>query len=114
MKLLKAFIRTSRVDEVIRALEAKRAPGITLSRVHGVGYGYEPMLFTLSPSEYQKTLEVTKVEVVCRDEDSEGLLMALLDAARTGARGDGIIFVTAVERAVKIRSGESDEAALAP
>lgn len=112
MKLLKAFIRTSRVDTVITALEAAGAPGITLSRVHGVGYGYEPMLFTLSPSEYKKTLEVTKVEVVCRDEDVERLLGTLVQASRTGVQGDGIVFVTAVERAVKVRTGDLDGAAL--
>lgn len=43
MKLLKAFIRTSRADAVIRAPEAERAPGVTLSRARGVGYGYEPL-----------------------------------------------------------------------
>ncbi len=112
MKLLKAFVRTSRVNAVIRALESAGAPGITLSRVHGVGYGYEPMLFTLSPSEYRKTLEVTKVEVVCRDSEAERLAGALADAARTGSQGDGIVFVTGVESAMKIRTGASGAEAL--
>lgn len=112
MKLLKAFIRSSQVDEVIRALESAGAPGITLSRVHGVGYGYEPMLFTLSPSEYRKTLQVTKVEVVCGDADAESLVGVLVDAARTGSQGDGIVFVTPVERAVKIRTGAAGAKAL--
>jgi len=112
MKLLRAFIRTSQVDDVIRALEAAGCPGITVSRVHGVGYGYDPMLFTLSPSEYRKTLEVTKVEVVCQDADADGLLGALTGAARTGSQGDGIVFVTPVERAVKVRTGEEGSAAI--
>lgn len=112
MKLLKAYVRTSQIDAVIRSLEGAKAPGITLSRVHGVGYGYEPMLFTLSPSEYSKTLEVTKVEVVCRDEDTERLLAALVESARTGSQGDGIVFVTSVERAIKVRTGEVNAAAL--
>lgn len=112
MKLIKAFVRTSRVDEVVRALEAAGAPGITISRVHGVGYGYEPMLFTLSPSEYSKTLEVSKVEVVCCREDADCLIEALAKAARTGVHGDGVVFVTPVERAVKIRTGEEGTEAL--
>ena len=51
MKLIKAFVRTTRVDEVVRALGAAGAPGIPISRVHGVGYGYEPLPLTFAPSE---------------------------------------------------------------
>lgn len=112
MKLLKAFIRTSQVDRVVRALEEGGAPGITVSRVHGLGYGYEPMLFTLSPSEIRKTPEVAKIEVVCADERLDRLLEVLVTAARTGNPGDGIVFVTPVERALKIRTGEAGSAAL--
>lgn len=112
MKLLKAFIRTSRVDDVIRALEEARAPGVTISRVHGVGYGYDPMLFTLSPSEIKKTPEVVKIEVVAGDDDVDRLIDVLTSAARTGSRGDGIIFVTPVERAIKIRTGIEGATAL--
>lgn len=112
MKLLKAYIRTSLVDRVIRSLEEAAAPGITLSHVHGVGYGYEPMLFTLSPSEYKKTLAVTKLEVVCEDGDAERLVAVIVEAARTGSKGDGIVFVTRVEQAVKVRTGALDAEAL--
>lgn len=106
MKLIKAFVRTERVDEVVRALEDAGAPGITVSRVHGVGYGYDPYLFTLAPSEVGKTPEVSKVEIVCRREDLDRLLDTVIESARTGARGDGIVFVTPVERAIKIRTGD--------
>lgn len=106
MKTLKAFVRTTRANAVVRALEDARAPGITLSRVHGVGYGYDPLTFTLAPSEVNKTPEVIKVEVVCLDEEVDQLVSAIEMAARTGGRGDGVIFVTPVERAIKIRTGE--------
>lgn len=112
MRLIKAFVRTTRVDEVVRALEAAGAPGITISRVHGVGYGYEPLLFTFAPSEYHKMLEVSKIEVVCCAPDVECLLEAVTKAARTGVKGDGIVFVTPVERAVKIRTLREGERAL--
>ncbi len=112
MKLIKAFVRTERLDEVIRALEDAGAPGITVSRVHGVGYGYDPYLFTLAPSEVQKTPEVSKVEVVCRDEELDRLTDTLIASARTGTRGDGIVFVTPVERAIKIRTGDEGSSAL--
>jgi nitrogen regulatory protein P-II 1 len=107
MKLLKGFIRTDRADAVVKALEAAGAPGITLSREHGVGYGYDPLTFTLAPGEIAKAPEVVKVEVVCEENEADRLLDVLVDAARTGCRGDGIVFVAPVERAVKIRTGAS-------
>lgn len=112
MKLLKAYIRTAKVDEVIRSLETAGAPGITVSRVHGIGYGYDATSFTLAPSEFKRAPEVTKVEVVCADGDADALLQALSFGARTGSQGDGIVFVTEVVRAVRIRSGEEGDGAL--
>ena len=105
MKMLKAFIRLDKVDDVIRALKSARAPGITVSRVHGVGYGYDPV-FTMSPQELPKTQDVAKVEIACCAADVDRLLETLLDGARTGCQGDGIVFVIPVERAVRIRTGE--------
>ena len=77
MKEIKAYIRISRVDEVIHELRSVGAPGITVTRVHGVGYGYEPYLFTLAPSELKKTPEVAKVEVVCEDDCAEGAIQII-------------------------------------
>ncbi len=113
MKLLKAFIRINRTDGVVRALEDAGAPGITVSRVHGVGYGYDPNLFILAPGELRSAPEVAQVEVVCQDEDSDRLIDTLIDAAHTGCRGDGIVFVTSVERAVRIRTREEGKQAFA-
>jgi nitrogen regulatory protein P-II 1 len=93
-------------------LEGAGAPGITISRVHGVGYGYEPFLFTLAPSRLHKAPEVAKVEVVCGDQEAQVLIDALVSAARTGDPGDGIVFVTPVTHAVKIRTGTAGARAL--
>ena len=112
MKEIKAYIRIAKVDEVIHELRSVGAPGITATRVHGVGYGYEPYLFTLAPSELKKTPEVAKVEVVCEDDCAEGAIQVIVRAARTGDPGDGIVFTTPVERAVKIRTGDEDAIAL--
>ena len=113
MRELKAFVRTRRVDAVIQALRRAGAPGVSVSRVHGVGYGYEPVDFTLAPSELRKAPEVAKVEVVCADCDCDRLVGILAGAARTGDPGDGIVFVTPVERACKIRTGDEGDAAIA-
>lgn len=109
MKLIKAYVRTRRVDAVVRALEAADAPGITVARVHGVGYGYEPNLFTLAPREIPKTPEVSRVEVACADEQADRLLSTLVAAARTGNPGDGIAFVCPVEQVVQVRTGQEGE-----
>lgn len=113
MKLIKAYVRTRRVDRVVRALEEARAPGITVARVHGVGYGYEPNLFTLAPREIPKTPEVSRVEVACSDGQVEHLLSTLVTAARTGNPGDGIAFVCPLERVVQVRTGEEGESVFA-
>jgi len=112
MRLIKAFVRTTRVDEIIRSLEASGAPGITVSIVHGVGYGYDPYLFNLAPNELRRAPELAKVEVVCLRTDVDRLVAAVVRAARTGAGGDGIVFVTPVERALKVRNGAEGPAAL--
>jgi len=112
MKLIKAFVRTSHVDEVVRALEDASAPGITISKVHGVGYGYEPLTFTLAPSECRKALEVAKLEIVCLAKDADRFIETIARTARTGVQGDGIVFVTPVERAVKIRTSNEGPTAL--
>ena len=112
MKEIKAYIRTRVVDDVIRALRVTGAPGITVARVHGVGYGYEPYLFTLAPSELAKVPEVAKVEVVCEDHCADAAVEVIVNSARTGDPGDGIVFVTDVERAVKIRTGAEGPEAL--
>lgn len=110
MKLIKAYVRTWKVDGVIRGLQRAGAPGITVARVHGVGYGYEPNLFTLAPREFPKAPEISRIEVACGAERVEELVSTLVAAARTGDPGDGIVFVVPIERVVRVRNGqEGDE-----
>lgn len=112
MKLIKAFVRRNRIDDVLWKLQDAGAPGVTISKVHGVGYGYKRHLEGLAPNDLSKTEEVCKVEIVCLESSVESLVQALIDSARTGFRGDGIVFVTPVEHAVRIRTGEEGPRAL--
>lgn len=112
MKLMKAFVRIGDVDTVVRALQAAGAPGITISHVHGVGYDYDPDEFTFASGLEGRAPEVAKIEVVCRSADVERLLRTIVQAASSGRRGDGLVFVTSVERAVKIRNAAEGPAAL--
>ncbi len=112
MKLIKAFVRTRKIDDVLPRLRKAGAPGVTVSQVHGVGYGYQRHLSGLAPNDLSKTEEACKVEIVCRAEQVDGLLQVIVDSARTGYGGDGIVFVTPVDRAIKIRNGGEGPQAL--
>jgi nitrogen regulatory protein P-II 1 len=114
MKEIKAFVRSSSVDKVVKALEAAGAPGITVLRVHGVGYGYEPEYFSLAPRDIGRVPQEVKIEVVCAARDADRLVQAIVEVASTGSPGDGIVFVSPVERAVRIRSGEDGPGVLVP
>ena len=89
------------------------APGITISHVHGVGYEYDPEEYTFAPGVEGRAPEVAKIEIVCRSEDVDRLLRTIVETACSRRRGDGIVFVTEVKRAVKIRTAEEGPAILA-
>ena len=112
MRLLKAFVRMEVIDEVVRALQAAGAPGVTIAHVHGVGYDYDPDQYTFAPGVEGKAPEVAEIDVVCRVEAADHLLETIVKTAGSGRRGDGLVFVTPVERAVKIRSGSEGPEAL--
>ena len=112
MREIKAFIQSSAVDSVVRALQKAGAPGITISHVHGVGYDYDPIQFTFAPGVEGKAPVVAKIEIVCRGQDVERFVQTIVKAATTSRRGDGLVFVLPVEHAVKIRTGQSGPGAL--
>lgn len=109
MKEIKAYIRRSRVNATVSALNEAGAPGITVVEVHPVGYGYEPNYF--EPRFEQdvlkryRYLEIVKLEVVCRERDLNKFLDVIEKECHTGGRGDGWIFVSKVTDAIRIRDG---------
>lgn len=115
MKEIKAYIRRSHVNDVIEELQKAGAPGITVVEVHPVGYGYEPNYFeshSLTVSERYRHWAVVKLEVVCADGQVENLMKVVQKHSRTGESGDGMIFVSDVCDAVRIRDGARGEAGL--
>lgn len=116
MKEIKAYIRRSRVNGVVESLQRAGAPGVTLVDIHPVGYGYEPNYFEARFEDAFKRYrqwEVVKLEVVCSDRDVERLVGVVLEAGRTGEPGDGMVFVSEVSQAVRIRDGVSGDDFLA-
>ncbi|MEE9614142.1 MAG: P-II family nitrogen regulator [Thermodesulfobacteriota bacterium] len=114
MKEIKAYIRQIKAEEVIHALEEAGVPGLAIIEVKAIGKEVEGEKTRFSIDYAEKVCSTVKIEVVCRDEDSERLASIISKAAHTGQRGDGMIFVSDVAEAVKIRTGESGESALLP
>ncbi|HIE29401.1 TPA: P-II family nitrogen regulator [Candidatus Poribacteria bacterium] len=113
MKELKAYIRISRIDEVVRALKKAGAANMNIIHVQALGGEIDPKDFKLSFELVSEYAEVVKLELVCSDADAPKFVKVIKENSHTGRPGDGIIFITRVENAVKIRTGENGEGALA-
>lgn len=112
MKKLEAIIKPFKLDEVKEALTGLGIVGMTVTEVRGFGRqkGHTELY---RGSEYAVDfLPKLKLEVVLSEELVDKAVDAVLRAARTGSIGDGKIFVTPVETAVRVRTGERDREAL--
>lgn len=112
MKELKAYIRVSKIDKVIHALKEAGATNMNIIHVQTVGGEIDPKDSKLSLELVSKYAEVVKLELVCSDTNAPKYVEAIRKSAYTGRPGDGIIFVTHVKSAVKIRTDERGESAL--
>lgn len=112
MKEIKAYIRCPKAEEVIAALEELGVKGITLIDVMGVGQLADPKTAKYSVRCVEKYSEVAKLEVVCKDSDVQKIVDTIQEKAYSGMKGDGMIFVSPVDTAVKIRTGVRNEQAL--
>ncbi|MBN2405332.1 MAG: P-II family nitrogen regulator [Coriobacteriia bacterium] len=114
MKRIEAIIRPERVDEVLRALKQAGCSGVTLYSAsgHGVQRGVHQQW---RGQEYVvDLLPKTVVITIVPESDVREVTETIEAVARTGRMGDGKVFVTPIERAVRVRTGESGEAALRP
>ena len=111
MKLITTIVRPERLPEV-KALFRAGITGITLSRVSGHGGEHELIEQYRGTAVVMEFREKVKIEMVCSEPFVEPCIKAILSSARTGEVGDGKIFVQPIERVVRIRTGESDNAAL--
>jgi nitrogen regulatory protein P-II 1 len=112
MKKIEAIVRPFRIDDVREALAEIGVKGMTLTEVKGYGRqkGHTELY---RGSEYQiDFLPKIKLEVIVPDRLSEQVVDTILRTAKTGQVGDGKIFIINVEDAVRVRTGESGEAAL--
>jgi nitrogen regulatory protein P-II 1 len=114
MKLISTVIRPERLQVVKEALFRAGVTGITIYRVSGHGGERELVEHYRGANVVLEFVEKVKIEMAVSEPFVEPTIEAILTSARTGEVGDGKIFVQPVERVVRIRTGEKDNAALTP
>ncbi len=112
MKKIEVVIKPFKIDEVKEALAELGIDGMTIIEVKGFGR-QKGHVEIYRGSEYAVDfLPKLKLEVVVADEFSEDVVAAIVQAARSGKFGDGKVFVSSVDEAVRIRTSEKGERAL--
>ncbi len=112
MKKIEAIIKPFKLDEVREALSDIGVTGLTVTEVKGFGRQKGHTELYRGAEYVVDFLPKVKVEIVVADSLLERAMESIINAARTGKIGDGKIFVTGVEQVVRIRTGESGEAAI--
>jgi nitrogen regulatory protein P-II 1 len=112
MKKIEAIIKPFKLDEVKEALNEAGVRGITVTEVKGYGRQKGHTELYRGAEYVVDFLPKVKIEVIIADEQVEAGVEAILQGAKTGKIGDGKIFVTPVERVVRIRTSEENEEAL--
>ncbi len=112
MKLITSIIKPFKLDEVREALAEVGVTGLTVTEVKGFGRQKGHTELYRGAEYVVDFLPKVKVEVVVADNLIETVTESIIKAARTGKIGDGKIFVSPVEQAIRIRTGEVDDAAV--
>ncbi len=114
MKLVIGIVRPEKANDVLEALYRAEVRGVSLSRIEGHGGELERVETYRGTTVKVGLSDKVRFEVAVSDDFVDTTVQALCDGGRTGEVGDGKIFVVPLEQAVRIRTGESDEAAVTP
>ena len=112
MKLITAIIKPHKLDDVREALTPLGVQGLTVSEVKGFGRQKGQTEIYRGAEYHVNFLPKLKIEVAVTSDLAEAVVEAVMHAAQTGRIGDGKIFVMDIDRAVRIRTGETDSEAL--
>ncbi|MFZ2267577.1 MAG: P-II family nitrogen regulator [Azonexus sp.] len=112
MKKIEAVIKPFKLDEVREALSEIGIAGLTVTEVKGFGRQKGHTELYRGAEYVVDFLPKIKIEIVVASANVDAAIDAIIKAARTGKIGDGKIFVTTVEQVVRIRTGETNEAAI--
>jgi nitrogen regulatory protein P-II 2 len=112
MKLVTAVIKPFKLDEVRENLTGIGISGVTVTEVKGFGRQKGHTELYRGAEYIVDFLPKIKLEIACSEEQVDHVIEAIEKGARSGKIGDGKIWVTAIERVIRIRTGESDKEAL--
>lgn len=112
MKKIEAIIKPFKLEEIKDALAKAGVAGMSISEIKGYGrqQGHSELY---RGSEYVVDfLPKIKIELIVVDEDVDSIVSTIINTAKTGNIGDGKIFISSVEKVIRIRTGEQDEEAI--
>jgi nitrogen regulatory protein P-II 1 len=109
MKEIKAYVNISVLQDVVAELKRAGFCCMTIIDVAGLGGLIDPKDWKYSLQFVEKTSKVAKLELVCSEADADKVVDIIKKHGRTNQAGDGIIYVSPVVRAVKIRTGEEGQ-----
>jgi len=118
MKLITAIVRPEQLDELVSALIDRGVRGLTVTDVRGFGRQYGRLASAATRAtgragEHMAVLLVkVRLDLLVLDDDAETIMEVIVKHARTETIGDGKIWVTPVDRALRVRTGERDHAAV--
>ena len=112
MKKVEAIIKPFKLDEVKDALAEVGIQGMTVTEVKGFGRQRGHTELYRGAEYVVDFVPKTRIEVAVRNDLTDQVIEAIIKAAKTGKVGDGKIFITDIDRVIRIRTGETDDAAL--
>jgi len=112
MKEIKAYVRVNRIDDVVNALEAAGFDRMTIIDVSALGSLADPKTLEYSIEFVERYAKMAKIELVCTEADVQQIAKIIAGNARTHQHGDGMVIISPVEDAIRIRTGETGETIL--
>lgn len=114
MKLITAIVRPEKLNDVLEALYRAEVRGLTITRAQGHGGELERVETYRGTTVKMELVEKVRIEIGVSEPFIEPTIAAILESAHTGEVGDGKIFVVPVDKVVRIRTRETDTAAVTP
>ncbi len=112
MKKIEAIIKPFKLEDVKDALTAMEITGMTVSEVKGYGRQQGHSELYRGAEYVVDFLPKIKIDIIVNEDNVDAAVKAIVDSAKTGKIGDGKIFVSSVERVIRIRTSEEDEEAI--
>ncbi len=110
---IRAIVRMAMLDRVVHAMRESGVPRLSVTRLHSLGAGVDPAAARVSPEEGAEETNNALVQFICDAERADMYVELLARSAKTGRRGDGIVWVAPVLDVTKIRTGAAGLGALA-